>query len=63
MTVANTSVRTGDYSDEIIDTATDLQCDMIVLGSRGLGSVKSAVLGSVTQKVIHHAAQTVVVVK
>tara|TARA_R110000787_G_scaffold67923_4_gene152031 strand:+ start:264 stop:791 length:528 start_codon:yes stop_codon:yes gene_type:complete len=63
VTVANTSVRTGDYSDEIIDTATDLQCDMIVLGSRGLGSVKSAVLGSVTQKVIHHAAQTVVVVK
>ena len=36
---------------------------MIVIGSRGLGKIRSAVLGSVSQKVIHNATQTVVVVK
>ncbi|WP_227271946.1 universal stress protein [Roseobacter weihaiensis] len=61
--VAQTSVWTGDYSDEILDAASEMGSDMIALGARGLGSVKAAVPGRVTQKTLHHAAQTVVVVK
>lgn len=56
-------VRNGDYADEIIDAAAVQQADMIVLGSRGLGKIRGAVLGSVSQKVLHHADQTVVAVK
>lgn len=61
--VAQTCIRTGDYSEEIIGAAADTDSDLIVLGSRGLGALKSAVLGSVTQKVLHHTTKTVVVVK
>ena len=58
-----TTIRTGDYADKILETADDCQADMIVIGSRGLGTIRSAVLGSVSQKVLHHATQTVVTVK
>ena len=60
---AKTSVRKGDYADEIVDAANEIGADMIVMGSRGLGPVKRAVLGSVSQKVLHEAKQTVVAVK
>lgn len=63
VSVKNTQVRDGDYADEIIEAAAEAGADMIVLGSRGLGAVKRTVLGSVSQKVLHHAPQTVVAVK
>lgn len=58
-----TSVRNGDYADEILDAANEHKADMIVIGSRGLGKINQTILGSVSQKVLHHAGQTVVVVK
>lgn len=58
-----TSARTGDYAEEILDAAKDLKADMIVVGSRGLGGLKSTVLGSISQKVLHHADCSVVIVK
>lgn len=58
-----TYVRSGDYADEILNAARDSEADMIVIGSRGLGVVKSTVLGSVSQKVLHHAECTVVTVR
>lgn len=61
--VAKTMVRAGDYADEILDAADELGVDLIVVGSRGLGKVRGAILGSVSQKVLHHAEQTVVTVK
>ena len=61
--VAKTLVRAGDYADEILDAADELEVDLIVVGSRGLGKVRGAILGSVSQKVLHHAEQTVVTVK
>lgn len=53
----------GDFADEILDAADAYDADMIVIGSRGLGTVRGAVLGSVSQKVLHHAKQVVVTVK
>ncbi len=58
-----TASRNGDYADQILDAAEAQEADMIVLGSRGLGKIRGTVLGSVSQKVLHHAAQTVVAVK
>jgi len=58
-----TATRNGDYADQILEAAEAQEADMIVLGSRGLGTIRGAVLGSVSQKVLHHAAQTVVAVK
>ena len=59
----HTEARNGDYADEIMDAAEEQAADMIVLGSRGLGKIRGTVLGGVSQKVLHHAVQTVVAVK
>lgn len=58
-----TSIHVGDFADEILSIAADHKADMIAMGSRGLGILRGSVLGSVSQKVLHHATQTVVIVK
>lgn len=52
----------GDYADEIVDIAEEEGADMIVIGRRGLGRVRETLLGSVSQKVLHNAPCTVVIV-
>ena len=44
----------GDPADTILDSARRMKADAIVMGSRGLGSVRS-LFGSVSQKVAHEA--------
>lgn len=56
-----TEIRAGDYADEILEVATERGASMIVMGRRGLGRVREALLGSVSQKVLHHAPCTVVI--
>ncbi len=58
-----TSVRSGDYADEILGAATAFKADMIVVGSRGLGVITRTVLGSVSQKVLHNAQCSVLTVR
>ena len=58
-----TDVRSGDFAEEILMAAEEFGVDMIVVGSRGLGTFRSTVLGSVSQKVLHHAECTVVTVR
>ena len=58
-----TSVIQSDPAEKIINFAKDDDFDMIVIGSRGLGSLKSALLGSVSSKVCHLTDQTCVTVK
>lgn len=58
-----TQSRSGDYADQILDAAEAEHPDMIVIGSRGLGRMRGTLLGSVSQKVLHHAKCTVVVVR
>jgi nucleotide-binding universal stress UspA family protein len=54
--------RDGDIATLILTAAADLNADVIVLGTRGLGSVKSLLLGSVTHAVLHHADRPVLVI-
>ena len=53
----------GDPAEKILEFAKDNNVDMIVIGSRGLGSVKGLLLGSVSTKVCHLAECTCVSVK
>ena len=46
----------------ILAEAAALDAGVIVLGTRGLGSVKSLMLGSVSHAVLHHADRAVLVV-
>lgn len=59
----HTMVKLGDEAPEIARAAAGMNCESIVMGSRGLGVVKSLVLGSTAMKVIHLATVPVTIVK
>lgn len=52
----------GPDAESIISIAGKCQADLIVMGNRGLGTIKGLMLGSVSRKVIHSAACAVMVV-
>jgi nucleotide-binding universal stress UspA family protein len=54
---------TGDPAEEIVATANDFDADLVVVGARGLGGMARVLLGSVSQKVLHHARCPVLIVK
>jgi nucleotide-binding universal stress UspA family protein len=58
-----TTVIEGDPSERIINYAKDHDVDIIVIGSRGLGTFKGLLLGSVSNKVSHRADRTCVIVR
>lgn len=53
----------GEPEEQILQLADSLGADMIIMGSRGRGALKSAFLGSVSQYVVEHAKCPVMVVK
>lgn len=55
--------REGDVAEEIIKIAADIQCDMIVIGSKGLSKVGTFTLGSVAEKVARHSNRMVLIVR
>lgn len=52
---AEISVEVGSPAEVIVDKAKDEQYDIIVMGSRGLGKIKSFFIGSVSQYVLRYA--------
>lgn len=60
---ADTYVEIGEPATSIIAFAQKTKCDEVVVGSRGLGSVKGVFLGSIANKVIQLSPIPVVVVK
>ena len=58
-----TQVLEGDTAARIIEAAEVNKSDVIVLGSRGLGSLAGLLLGSVSQKVVAHAPCPVLIVR
>jgi nucleotide-binding universal stress UspA family protein len=59
----NTEVIEGSIAEAIIDVACVRKSELIVMGSRGLGRLAGAVLGSNSQKVVSHAPCPVLVVR
>lgn len=57
-----TLVRTGDPGKEICAEAKASFADFIVMGYRGLGSVKRSIMGSVATHVLHETTCPVVIV-
>ena len=53
----------GDAARVICDVAAQVEADMVVVGSRGLGFAKRAVLGSVSTHVVRNAPCPVLVVR
>jgi nucleotide-binding universal stress UspA family protein len=62
-TVAGAHLRMGEVDLEIVALAEELQADLIVMGSRGLGGVRRALMGSVSDSVVRHAHCPVLVVR
>jgi nucleotide-binding universal stress UspA family protein len=61
--VAETHLEAGQPDKEIVRLSEDLGVGTIVIGSRGLGAVSRAVMGSVSESVIRHAHCPVFVVR
>ncbi|WP_158602410.1 universal stress protein [Cohnella endophytica] len=56
-------VLAGSPADSIVDYAAGNDCDLIVMGSRGLSSLKEFMVGSVSHNVILHARIPVMIMK
>lgn len=61
--VGGTHVVSGNAPAEIVKLAEELHTDLTVLGSRGLGGVRRALMGSVSDSVVRHAYNPVLVVR
>ncbi len=59
----DTMVRSGSPADEIVETARAIDANLIVLGSRGWGEMRAVLLGSVSERVLHHAHCPVLIVR
>jgi nucleotide-binding universal stress UspA family protein len=62
-TVAGTHLRMGQVALEIVALAEELGVGLIVMGSRGLGGVRRALMGSVSDSVVRYAHCPVLVVR
>ena len=56
-------VASGDPAHTIVDIVERFGCDLVVMGASGTSSLRSALLGSVSNEVLHAAGVPVVIVK
>ena len=58
-----TFARQGDPADAILDVAEENGSDLIVVGNKGMTGAKRFLLGSVPNKVSHHAPCSVLIIR
>jgi nucleotide-binding universal stress UspA family protein len=58
-----TNARQGDPADAILDVAEEKNADLIVVGNKGMSGAKRFLLGSVPNKVSHHAPCSVMIIR
>jgi nucleotide-binding universal stress UspA family protein len=59
----DTFAREGDAADAILDVAEETNADLIVVGNKGMTGTKRFLLGSVPNKVSHHAPCSVLIIR
>jgi nucleotide-binding universal stress UspA family protein len=59
----DTHAREGDPADAILDVAEEQQAGLIVVGNKGMTGAKRFLLGSVPNKVSHHAPCSVMIIR
>lgn len=60
----STQLREGDdVSHELLQAATELHSDLLVLGHKGKGAIDKFLLGSVTSRIAHHSPCSVLAVR
>ena len=59
----HTFARQGSAADAIIDVAEEQSADLIVVGNKGMSGARRFLLGSVPNRVSHHAPCSVLVVR
>ncbi|KAL8263178.1 hypothetical protein R6Q59_024527 [Mikania micrantha] len=60
---AETLILEGDPKEMICQAVEEMNYDLLVVGSRGLGAIKRALLGSISDFCAHHARCPVLIVK
>ena len=63
VTDVTTELREAPDAEAILEEAEVRHCDLIVMGTRGLGRLAGLLLGSVSQKVVQHARCPVLLVR
>ena len=58
-----THARQGDPADAILDVAEEQNADLVIVGNKGMTGTKRFLLGSVPNKVSHHAPCSVLIVR
>src|SRR5213082_2298151 len=58
-----TFARQGDPADAILDVAEEQNADLIIVGNKGMSGAKRFLLGSVPNKVSHHAPCSVLIIR
>jgi nucleotide-binding universal stress UspA family protein len=59
----DTFARQGDPADAILDVAEEQKSDLIIVGNKGMSGAKRFLLGSVPNKVSHHAPCSVMIIR
>jgi nucleotide-binding universal stress UspA family protein len=62
-TVSETHLCEGRADEEIVELAEEIEAGLIVMGSRGHGKLRRALLGSVSGAVVQHAHCPVTIVR
>jgi nucleotide-binding universal stress UspA family protein len=57
-----TFVKEGDFAEAILETAKEMKADVIVIGSHSRKWLENIVMGSVTEKVLHHTSIPLLIV-
>lgn len=59
----NVYPRQGDPADAILDVAEEREADLIVIGNKGMRGARRFLLGSVPNKISHHAPCSVLIIR
>ena len=59
----NVYPRQGDPADAILDVAEEQNADLVIVGNKGMTGAKRFLLGSVPNKVSHHAPCSVLIIR